>query len=307
MVNNGWGRIVGLALALVVLAMVPIVIGWGNLPDPFASHWGLDGRPDANLPMWTLPLLPVVLIVVGGLIATLFRVRGRPSAEGAGLLLFMGTTGVLATASTVMLNSGAEDWQAASPMHWSHIAAVLVVPALVGVLGYLVARGWYPMERSETFVTTNAIPVSPGEAVTWVGTSQVRYPFVIAAVGTLGMVLLPGVWRLATIPVVAAALILSHVKVTVDNEGLKASLGGIFRRRFPLSEIYAVKAVELIPNEWGGWGYRTAPGRTAMVVRGGEAIDIQLTNGHRFAVNVDDAATGAGLLKGLLQEANVVS
>jgi hypothetical protein len=55
--------------------------------------------------------------------------------------------------------------------------------------------------------------------------------------------------------------------------------------------------------EWGGWGYRgsrRAFGRSAVVLRGGGAIRLLLTDGTKFAVTVDDAAAGAGLLTDLL-------
>lgn len=300
-VNNGWGKVVGLAAVMVIVAMVPIVIGWGSIPDPFASHWGPNGQPDASLPKWALPLLPVGLVVLGGLVAVLFRVNKRPSAEGVALLTFLGVMGVVATMSTVALNSGAESWQAADPMRWTHITAVIVLPLVAGILGYRVGKRWYPLERTEISGSTTPIAVAPGETVAWIGTCRVRYPFVIAAASALGLVLLPGPWRWITVPFFIVALVLSHVRVTVNNQGLKARLGGVFSKQIPLSEMSQVEAVELNPNEWGGWGYRMAPGRSAMVLRRGEAIDIQLGNGRRFAVTVDDAATGAGLLKGLLE------
>ena len=55
--------------------------------------------------------------------------------------------------------------------------------------------------------------------------------------------------------------------------------------------------------QWGGWGYRgsrTAFGRAAVVLRGGDAIRLRLTGGSEFAVTVDDAAAGAALLTDLL-------
>lgn len=51
-----------------------------------------------------------------------------------------------------------------------------------------------------------------------------------------------------------------------------------------------------------GWGYRGSRrtfGRAALVLRTGPAIRLDLTDNRTFAVTVDDAATGAGLLNDL--------
>lgn len=139
----------------------------------------------------------------------------------------------------------------------------------------------------------------------WVSTGRIKHPIAIAALGALVLVVTPGVGRLAGLPLIAAALILSRVRVTVDRNGLTTSLGGIFRRRIPLAEMDGAEAVELHPSEWGGWGYRMAPGRTALVLRRGDAIAIRLKDGNNFSVSVDHAATGAGLLNGLLDNAHL--
>ncbi|MGO9672471.1 MAG: hypothetical protein ACLPS1_28540, partial [Streptosporangiaceae bacterium] len=75
---------------------------------------------------------------------------------------------------------------------------------------------------------------------------------------------------------------------------------------YPLPRITAAERIDLKPMQWGGWGYRgsrTAFGRAAVVLRGGDAIRLRLTDGSEFAVTVDDAATGAALLTDLLSGA----
>lgn len=134
----------------------------------------------------------------------------------------------------------------------------------------------------------------------WVGSCQVRYPFVIAGVAVLALMLAPGPFRWVALPLVLVALLLSHVRVVVNDHGLKASLGGVIRRRYPLDRVTSSNVIDLEPNQWGGWGYRMLPGRSAMVLRRGPAIELELANGRRFAVTVDDANTGAGLVNGLL-------
>lgn len=295
-----WRRVVGLAVGFAVLAMVPVIVGWGSIPDPFASHWGANGSPDAYLSKWWLPVLPLILIAIGSLIAGFLRRGGRPSAEGIALLSFMGAMGVVAITSTVLLNHGATSWDQADPLPWVHLLAIIALPLLSGIVGYLVGRSWYPLEAESSDSIPEVIPVSPGEKVAWVGTCQVRYPLIFVGLAALAMVLLPPGIRLVALPFFLAGLLLSHVRVTVSNAGLRARLGGVFVRRFELAEIKHANMIELEPAQWGGWGYRMVPGRTAMVLRRGEAIDLHLNNGRRFAVTVDDAAIGAGLINGLL-------
>jgi hypothetical protein len=43
------------------------------------------------------------------------------------------------------------------------------------------------------------------------------------------------------------------------------------------------------------------PGATAVVLRRGDGIEVVLEGGRRFGVTVDDAATGAAVLNGLVR------
>ena len=58
--------------------------------------------------------------------------------------------------------------------------------------------------------------------------------------------------------------------------------------------------------EFGGWGYRVGRGgRVGVVLRTGEALQVQRTGGRAFVVTVDDAATGAALLNTLAARSRV--
>ena len=65
----------------------------------------------------------------------------------------------------------------------------------------------------------------------------------------------------------------------------------------------AASAEDLVPMEWGGWGYRGSlrlAQRAAWVLRGGEALILDLEGDRRFAVTVDDAPEAASVVNGLL-------
>lgn len=300
MVRHGWGRIIGSGLVLFLVGMIPVAVGWGSMPDPFASHWGFNGAPDAHMPLWALPLLHLAIIGLGLLIAGLFHGRSGPSAEGLGFLWALGVLGVVLTTSTVILNRDAVTWDQAATMPWTHIVAALGLSALAGFVGYKVGLKWFPLEMSAEGSDRPIVEVAEGEVVAWTGVCHVRYPYVIAGMATLFAVFLPDPFRWFALPFLVVAIFLSHVRVVVNERGLRARLGGVISKRITLAEMASVNVIDLEPNEWGGWGYRMASGRSAIVLRRGPAIEVSLHTGRKFAVTVDDAVTGAGLLNGLL-------
>ena len=111
----------------------------------------------------------------------------------------------------------------------------------------------------------------------------------------------------AVAPVVVVVLIATwfssmHVAVSQQRVEVRSGLVAWPRIRLPLDSITSVIAEDLRPMRWGGWGYRGCIRlleRAAWILRAGPAIELQLTDGRRFAVTVDDAAEGAAGLNGL--------
>lgn len=125
---------------------------------------------------------------------------------------------------------------------------------------------------------------------------------IIAALGPILMaVFLHPVWIL----LLAVGLVfyaLTAVRVDVDLDGLTVRSDRLPwpRKNIPLEQIASAEYLEISPWQWGGWGYRWLPGRTAVVLRRGPGIAVEKTNGKKFAVTVDDAPYGAEVLKNLL-------
>lgn len=116
----------------------------------------------------------------------------------------------------------------------------------------------------------------------WTGTSAGLLPVVMSIVGCITAGLL----------VLAGTLAFVHVRVSIDADGLEVRCGhiGLPRRRIAWSEVDSVSLVRVTPRHWGGWGYRWRPERgTAVVVRRGPGVVLELGGGHRFTVTVDDA------------------
>lgn len=294
-----WGRLLGWAGGMLALGMVPLAIGWGRFPDPVASHWGLSGVPDGNLPFLAVPLVHVGLIGVGLLTTSLFRVEGEPTAEAFAMVGLMGGLGTALNGLLVYLNWGAASWDEAGVFNPWHIGMVLAGAFVGGVVGFALGRRWYP-ERQATKADGPVIHVSHGERVTWVGRTTARWPFFLLGGVALVFLLLPawGIWLGGLFVLLALAFM--QVEANVNNDGLRVRLGGIPVRRIPLEKISSARAIDLEPTEWGGWGWRAAPNGSAIVLRRGDALELTFRNGRRFAITVDDAATGAALVNGLI-------
>ncbi|WP_093785835.1 hypothetical protein [Actinacidiphila guanduensis] len=119
-------------------------------------------------------------------------------------------------------------------------------------------------------------------------------PLVMSVVGCLAVGLL----------VLFGTVAFTHVHVRVDREAVHVRCGhiGVPRRRIPLDEVSGARlAPHISPRSWGGWGYRWRPEKgTAVIVRRGPGLVIDLGAGHRFTVTVDDAEGAVRAIRELL-------
>lgn len=296
---KGWGRLLGWALAMLVLGWIPLVVGWSALPDPVATHWGVGGAADGSMRLAYVPLLQLGIVLIGLFTTSLFRVEGEPTPEAFAMLGLMGGLGLALNTSLVILNWEVESWTEAGSFSIWHLGGVLLGAFLGGLAGYILGRKWYPVTEQMTAdgpITT----VADGERVSWIGRVVVRWPIFMLGGGAIIFVLIPGWGRWVAILFVVLALMFLQVETNVNNDGLRVRLGGIPVKRIPLDKIESALAIDLEPAAWGGWGWRVVPNGSAIVLRRGDALEVRLVGGRRFVVTVDDAATGAALLNGLV-------
>lgn len=120
-------------------------------------------------------------------------------------------------------------------------------------------------------------------------------PLVMSVVGCLAVGLL----------VLFGTIAFTHVHVRVDCDAVQVRCGhiGVPRRRIPMHEVSGARLAPLIsPRSWGGWGYRWRPEKgTAVVVRRGPGIVIDLGAGRHFTVTVDDAEGAVRTIRDLLR------
>jgi hypothetical protein len=152
-----------------------------------------------------------------------------------------------------------------------------------------------------------------GKRTAWTGRAHLAWwlPLVLIAIGAIIAVSARSVvGALPSVLLLLVYLASGWIRVSVDARGLRIRYGVLPWpvTSVPLSDIRRAERIDLRALEWGGWGYRgsrKAFRRAAVVLRSGDAIKLQLTDGSEFAVTVDDAATGAALLAGLLGQDQV--
>lgn len=308
-------RLLALApAALVAVAIVPWALGWARLPDPVATHWAFDGTPDGSTPRVVAVLLAVVPAVFGWV--ALARLAIRDDAAPGTVAPVAGVTALLATLFagtaplTVLANLDAVAAGAAAGV--GPLAVVgLIAPALLA--GLAAARCARVLERPASDVDARDLPSAGllvGQTAAWAGEGNARWPLLLAAAGAVAVVatLLAGesgvVWGgllLASTVTVG----LSRVEVVVGAGGLRAALGpfGWPVVRLTREQISHAEAIEVVPAQWGGWGYRGSLrlfGRAAIVLRGGPGLKVSTVDERILVVTVEDPQGAAGVLNDLV-------
>lgn len=296
-----WGRLLGWAALMAMLGVLPLLIGWSQLPDPVAIHWGIDGSPDNAWPKIATAFLPVGMVAIGLFTTSLFRIEGKPTAEAVAIVGLMGGVGVSMMTSLVYLNWDAATWQEAGAFVWWHLIGIVLVGALGAWLGYLLGIRWYPRPRNSQTVSGPVLEIADDESVSWIGGCSVIWPLVLLGGFALFFLFMPGWLKMIGLVFLILGFLFLRVYVVINDHGMQVRLGGgLPAKKIPLDRIKTVEAIDLEPSQWAGWGYRVVPGGSAVVLRRGDAIQVNMTNDRRFAVTVDDAATGASVLNGLV-------
>jgi hypothetical protein len=158
----------------------------------------------------------------------------------------------------------------------------------------------------------------------WTGTAHNRNQWLLALVGAgclaLGVLVAvtvpdtdgPAAWVMTVAGCLAIGLLLLfglafvQVQVRIDREALEVRSGhvGLPLRRIPLRDVVDCTHQSCAPMSWGGWGYRYRQSHgTAVVVRKGPALVLELGGGRRFTVTVDNPEGAVRVLRTLLPAA----
>jgi hypothetical protein len=292
---DGRRRSAGL-LAAAVFAVLALPLMPLDLPDPIAVRWSLDGEPSGSLPRWVAAVAPVAVW------AFVLRQRGR-SVRGPA---FVAGVLVAVQASVVVANHGVSLWQDARRLP----PAAPLVPLAVGVLaGWAFGRMTAARPADHNHSPVPSATLKPHESAVWTGRAYNRGALVLVVVPLLGALpVLPRALQdgASLVPLLAPVVLLglpavafTTVRVVVGPEAVVVGLGpwGRPSRRFTTPDIARASVDMVEPMDVGGWGWRTSGrGRTAIVIRRGEALILDLVDGDRFVVTVDDAGHAAALV-----------
>jgi hypothetical protein len=317
------------AAALVWLPVAVTAATWstwsGELPARVATHWGPSGAPDrfsSTTGFWATLLaigIAAGLTAITAAVATLRADRlMRSLSDAPAEADAAGAARHLSTARFLLIGAGSAAGAVAG-MWVATATAALANPADPRLgwrfLWFVAGLAWGLVVRAAAGrFSRPVLPAAPGVDPLDLGPTEraaysttLRSPLITgvtlasaALVAVLAATIQPGLWLVAAIPLLAA-LAFGRIRVTADRRGLRlvAGLVGVPLKRIPLTDIATAEAADINPMDWGGWGYRVLPGRTALVLRGGPALVLHLRDGHRFAVTLDHPRTPAALLTAL--------
>jgi Protein of unknown function (DUF1648) len=294
------------------LVLVPFWLAWDRLPEPIATHWSLSGEPNDSQPRAAALAIMAALAGVPAIVAFAItrrvpRRRGE-LALGLGIAAYMGCIAVACAIPMVVCNLDAPSWREARPLSLGWLAAMLGVPALVAVaVGRLARRLESVPDRAPA--PRASVGLGATERALWSGSASNPWFAVIAvgqvAGGLAGLLLLPPLVPAIVVVTGLVVALFAVVRVRVDGGGVLVRYGplGVPRQRVPLARIRGAKTIDVVPLRHGGWGYRgslIAFRRAAIVVRGGDGIELDCGDRGSLVITVDDAATAAGLVNDLV-------
>ncbi|WP_052460495.1 DUF1648 domain-containing protein [Microbacterium gorillae] len=313
--------LVGVALPLLVGFVATILqLQWlPDLPSPAATHWsGTSGAPDGFGPAWTYPAMmggvTVGLVLLLALPVLIVSGRGRwgwaarflgASAPAVVVFLAIGLT------ASVAIQRGVPDAHDVRDPGWE-----LLLGAIVAVVVF--AGAWFaqpkvaPAPAAEAVSDTLTLPEQARAVWTrtvWISRSGLiglGIAVIVSVVAAISIAVsgTSTAWIPAGLAVLIAVMATTTLafRVTVDARGLTVrALVGWPVFRIPLQDMSEVAATEVYPMaDFGGWGVRFAGGgRTGVVLRGGEALEVRRRSGRSLVVTVDDAERAAAVLDAL--------
>lgn len=312
-----------MAVPLIWLPLGVAVATWtawsDRLPDEMATHWNGTGPADdysSTTAFFTVLMVVGVLAAVTGTVAAALVGRFATTAEQPGSAAFAGRAamahflipaagsatggivGIWVTTALATLDNPAD-----ARLGWGFL--FFLVGLAWGVVVRAVAGPAPRLKPGATPAPADTLGLKPTERAAF--RTSLGSPLltgvtlgVAAIIAVLAATIQPALWLVLALPVLAG-LLFGRITVTADHRGLRLAAGliGVPVKHIPLADITTATAEDINPIEWGGWGYRVTPGRSALVLRGGPGLVIYRRDGRRFAVTLDDPQVPADLLTAL--------
>jgi hypothetical protein len=310
--RNATGASVTFGGLAVVAAGVVLALAWrSQLPDPVATHWDINGRPNgfASLDhlLATVPVLAAVLVLVFGAFTWGLGQSAVNRRIGAGVTVWVAMFLSIVLVGSLDIQRGLTDARDAPGLSRLLLVAILgsLVPA--AVVAFAIPGDVRVPTNAAVPAEAPRIQLGPGERAAWISHTSIRTVLLVAVPVVLvlvGVVVLTQLWALLIVNgvVIVGLAASSAFVVRIDRAGLtlRSALGWP-RYRVPLDEVVRADVTEISPlTDFGGWGWRIGRGgRVGLVLRKGPALLVERTAGRSIVVTVDDAVTAAGLLNAL--------
>ncbi|MGE0880825.1 MAG: DUF1648 domain-containing protein [Acidimicrobiia bacterium] len=308
-----------LPAVLALVAFGPLALWSDRLPDRIATHWGASGPPDGSMTTNTFVTVMVAFLApaVAGLIALAVRRRFSRGIRPTFAAIVAVTGGIIAAAAfmTFAANRDVTDWREASNPNIAVVIGVVLAGTALGAAAARLALAIDATDPPDSDTGSGAPPmldIAPSEQVVWTAGAHARWVVALdTSLVVLGVVLVAAGQSFAGVVLAGSGLLtspLASINVRADRRGLRIAYGPLRWpvQRIRLDRIERADVIEVRPMEWGGWGYRGSVKlfkRAAVVLRSGEGIQLSLHGGARFAVTIDDAATGVAVLNGAIARA----
>jgi hypothetical protein len=313
-------RILVISLVLpLIFAAVALVVGFSlasHLPAKVPVHWDLAGEPNSVGSPYTLPITVAVvclpLIAIFGGTVILWSHRG-PLTPLIKLLAVTNSWHTILVSSIAVISLIDTTHENLSAMLGVGLGSATIVAAGLWFALPPGVRGVVGTTRTQK----SPIQLASGERASWLRTTSASRAMivtfagvyvVVAVVVAIAVISSGGTnWWLSFIPLGVIVVVLSSFAwtVRVDARGVRVrGVLGIPVVRVPLDLVTSADVIDVRAlAQYGGFGIRWAlNGRIGVIVRSGEALEVHRSKGLDLVVTVDDAATAAALINGLVQQ-----
>ncbi|MBX3087401.1 MAG: DUF1648 domain-containing protein [Cryobacterium sp.] len=327
--NRGWNSsrstrirtaIIGIAvpLAIAAISFVVMLVWLPTLPDPIAVHWSSASGPDGFGPALLFIFTPLIITILFAIFTAFATAKLTPSGRLNWTQKAIAVTGVwLSTMLSVAFLGSLEVQRGLDD---AHKAGDVLPSLLLGLVlaSALAVAAWFLLPKYELVPdvgqTPERVEIAPSERLSWMQRARLGTAgliliglVLVVCIGATVLVWVAG--KLTWLPIVVLAFVIVLVVtntwwwIAVDERGLVVrGILGWPGTVIPLSDIRSVQVIEVnASRDFGGWGWRWGGhGRTGVILTSGKAIEVTRSGGKRFAVTVDDAETGAGVIAALL-------
>ena len=305
------------AAGTLFLPLLVVIISWALwrdiLPQEVASHWSDLGAADDSLPTQVLLLIAVIVTALAALTGMVVALLpGAHPAASRGLFLIAGFlaglfAGLWLVSTALTLHAGSAS--AAVLGGWILVPLAM---ACWGAVPYAIA----PKPVFTNTDTTMRIALTSNDSRMWsrtiTGIVFAWAALIMAIVGAFiyggdlvsgqGSDGIFGAGVCAALAVLLASFI--RLRITIDERGFRvaSSLLHTSAQADSARPHRGSGCRNAEPQEWGGWGYRVMPGRSALMMHG-PGLVIGTVTGKLFAITLDDPEEPAALLATLRDEA----